>query len=350
MSKRYGLPIMGSKNKLAEKIVAILPKARHLYDIMCGGGAVSHAALLSGKWECVHFSDITDSVVLFKDALEGNIPDGSEWISREEFHARKATDPYVRLVWSFASNGRDYIYGPKIEPYKKAVHELIYAPTPQERRVKFREVLRLLPTVLENYSSKDEGELPRAAFELQHDDNKITPPHNLLSIKNLFNLQSTQNHNRLEYCKLPPPRESNIRSGDNRSTSERREEAVDFRPFLFRGEYEMRVCDYREVDILPDSVVYADIPYFNTGGYDAKSNKCTFDHNTFYDWCESLEVPVFISEYWMPEDRFKVIAQWDRLSTFSGRNNSLKVEEKLFVPNKWYESFRQDKIKQLSLF
>lgn len=145
---RFGLPFQGSKNKLAERIVNLLPSAEHLYDVFAGGLAVTHAALLSGKWKCVHFSDITDSVVLFRDCLEGNIPDGSEWISREEFFRRKDTDPYVRLIWSFGNDQQSYLYSRYIEPYKKAVHEMIYAKTPTERRLKFRDVCRLMPSVM----------------------------------------------------------------------------------------------------------------------------------------------------------------------------------------------------------
>lgn len=154
---KHGLPFQGSKNKLAERIVDLLPSATHLYDLFAGGCAITHCALASGKWGKVHFNDITDSVALFKGCLEGNIPDGSEWISREEFERRKDSDPYVRLVWSFGNNQRDYLYSRKLEPYKKAVHEMIYAPTPKERRLKFKEVCRLMQTVTERQSIDHES-------------------------------------------------------------------------------------------------------------------------------------------------------------------------------------------------
>lgn len=143
----YGIGYQGSKAKLAERIVDLLPSAKHLYDPFAGGCAVTHVALLSGKWDCVHFSDISDSVVLFRDCLEGNIPDGSEWISREEFYKRKDTDPYVRIVWSFGNNQRDYLYSRELEPYKKAVHKMLYAATPNDRRLKFKAVCRLMEKV-----------------------------------------------------------------------------------------------------------------------------------------------------------------------------------------------------------
>lgn len=174
---RYGLPYQGSKNKLAERIVALLPAASHLYDVFAGGCAISHAALLSGKWGTVHFSDINDSVVLFRDCLEGNVPDGSEWISREEFYRRRDTDPYVRLIWSFGNNQRCYLYSRKIEPYKRAVHEMIYAPTPTVRRLKFREVCALMPLIIErgqNRGCTSNGVLPEVAHRVQSAE--FTPP------------------------------------------------------------------------------------------------------------------------------------------------------------------------------
>lgn len=45
---RYGIPYLGSKNKLAERIVSLLPRAEHLYDVFCGGCAIAHCAALNG--------------------------------------------------------------------------------------------------------------------------------------------------------------------------------------------------------------------------------------------------------------------------------------------------------------
>lgn len=64
MAKSFGVPYQGSKSKIAEWVVGLLPPATHLYDLMAGGCAVSHCAMLSGKYKEVHVNDITDSVVL----------------------------------------------------------------------------------------------------------------------------------------------------------------------------------------------------------------------------------------------------------------------------------------------
>lgn len=124
---KYGLPYKGSKNKLAERIVGLLPKRTHLIDLFCGGCAVSHAALLRNKYENIHINDINWMCpTLFIDALNGKYQNETRWISREDFFRLKDTDPYVAVVWSFGNNLRDYLYSKEIEPLKKAIHYAIF--------------------------------------------------------------------------------------------------------------------------------------------------------------------------------------------------------------------------------
>ncbi len=99
----------------------------------------------------------------------------------------------------------------------------------------------------------------------------------------------------------------------------------------------MSMKDYRDVEILPDSVIYCDIPYRNTREY----RNDTFCHEDFYEWALKQTAPLFISEYWMPEDRFVCIAEFERVSTFSATNNSLSRIEKVFVPKGQFEMYKQ---------
>lgn len=86
--------------------------------------------------------------------------------------------------------------------------------------------------------------------------------------------------------------------------------------------------DYASIEILPDSVIYCDIPYKSTNVYDEDN---PFDYERFYAWCEKQTQPLFISEYWMPEDRFECVAEFQHTSTMDA--NSVKsVVEKVFIP------------------
>lgn len=109
------------------------------------------------------------------------------------------------------------------------------------------------------------------------------------------------------------------------------------------------VGDYREVEILPDSVIYCDPPYRAAREY--KHNKEEFDSEALYDWCEKQTALVLISEYWMPPERFVCIAERPRKSTFSATNNSLERIEKVFVPKHQYEMYKRmmNKNEQMTL-
>ena len=119
----FGMPYQGSKNKLAKDIIEQMPPAEHFYDLFGGGGAITHCAVLSGKYKYVHYNEINPLVVKgFEMAINGEFNNENRWISREEFYQLKDTDPYVAICFSFGNNLVDYLYGKDIEPIKKALH------------------------------------------------------------------------------------------------------------------------------------------------------------------------------------------------------------------------------------
>ena len=123
----YGLPYKGSKTKLAERIIDLMPRAENLYDLFAGGCAVAHCALVNGKYGHIHINDINPMMPqAFVKALNGGFDEEDRWISREDFFRLKDTDPYAALCFSFGSDMRTYIYGKDKEEYKKALHYAIY--------------------------------------------------------------------------------------------------------------------------------------------------------------------------------------------------------------------------------
>ena len=108
---------------------------------------------------------------------------------------------------------------------------------------------------------------------------------------------------------------------------------------------EFHSTDYQAVPIPDNSVIYCDIPYKDTGTYQSHK-KTEFDYERFYDWAYRQTQPTFISEYWMPEDRFVCIAEIKRKETFSASNNSKKVTERIFIPKHQQTNLT----KQLNLF
>lgn len=83
---RYGLPYQGSKNKIAEWVISNLPNADNFYDLCAGGCAITHAAMLSGKYKNFIINDINPHPTqLFVDAINGKYKDETRWISRDDF-------------------------------------------------------------------------------------------------------------------------------------------------------------------------------------------------------------------------------------------------------------------------
>ena len=125
--KSYGICYMGSKNALAERIVALLPSASHLIDVFAGGCAVTHCAMKSGKWQHVHANDINEMIVgAFRRAINGEFIGERRWVSHEEFNRVRDTDAYAAICFSFGNDGRSYAYNPKNEELKRSLHFAIF--------------------------------------------------------------------------------------------------------------------------------------------------------------------------------------------------------------------------------
>ena len=122
----YGVSYKGSKNKIAAEAVYNIPSAPLLIDVFAGGGAITHAALLSHRFSSILANDYDcGALQLFYRASHGLIDFKEErkrWVSREDFKRLKDTDPIVRYNWSFSNGGRDYLYSKDREPYKRAYH------------------------------------------------------------------------------------------------------------------------------------------------------------------------------------------------------------------------------------
>ena len=125
--KAYGLPYKGSKNRIAEWVVDSLPAADTLVDLFAGGCAVSHCAMLSGKFNRVIANDISDAPEVFADAVNGNIDLSGFPLTRDEF--KESTDTLSRLVYSYGNDQRSYIYGAEREDVCIAAERMMYGAT-----------------------------------------------------------------------------------------------------------------------------------------------------------------------------------------------------------------------------
>lgn len=317
MGRNYGVSYKGSKSRIVEKLVMAIPYVGvdNFYDLFAGGCAVTHKMLLEGRYKHCYANDIDGRALrLFRDGMDGKYAMEAGWVSREDFYELKDTDPYVSCCWSFGNNQRDYLYSKAIEPYKKACHfAIIYGNFDllsnlypdvsevckealrevmgwHERRIKFRSVIRECLKANSNDSF--------ASLSTSYDTDRLE------SLERLERLQSLERLERLQ-------------------------------------SFQSSEVDYREVGIQPNSVIYADIPYFSTNTYGKQSSVAQpFNHGEFYDWCCNQEELVLVSEYTMPVDRFTEVWSTRHIQCICATKTSATTE-RLFVPTRQLSKYNE---------
>lgn len=290
--EKYGIPYQGSKTKIIDKIARFFPNADHFYDLFGGGFSVTHYMLKNRRksFKYFHYNEIRPGLCeMIKDAIDGKYNYDvfkPEWISRERFMAEKESNAYIKIIWSFGNNGKNYLFGPDIENQKRSMHQAV---------------------VFDEFDN-----FMMDTFKMDKWPNKLSIQGKRLYLKRITNqriqleqlerLQQLQQLQRLE------------------------------RPLLTN-------LDYKRVLIEPNSVIYCDIPYQGTGDYGN-----SFSHREFFDWAAEQTNPLFISEYNVSDDRFLLLKEFKHRTTFSNGGNN-PVVEKLYG-NKIAYDIIQDAIKR----
>ena len=388
----YGLPYKGSKNSIAKWVISNLPASHTFVDLFAGGCAVTHAAILSGKFGRFIANDITEYPQVFRDAIDGKYRNECRWISREDFFRLKDIDPYVRLCWSFGNGMRSYLYDPEVERFKKHLHAVFFAGTPTSARLAWKGFVREFAKV------RDEiGELTQKVLKLcaacdvapqynadgtlntkaiHTDVFRVKPAYlrkylqDALKLSGLtqkdvdrhlgnymgrhyfsesqWMLPSSEQYEKLQEI-LPAltipwaslneslqrlQRLQSLERLQRLQSLERLQRLQSLQSLQSLERLKLSRKDYSDVAIPPGATVYCDPPYANTTGYIDD-----FDHERFYRWLRSMEFPVFVSEYSMPDD-FICFASIDKACTFSP-SKTIKRVEKMFVHERWADAVRR---------
>ena len=282
------MPYQGSKNAIAEKIVDLLPTAENFYDLFAGGCAITHRALIENRWKNYYVNDINDIPQLFLDSISGKYKDEKRWISREDFMRLKDTDLYVSLCWSFGNNRKNYLYSKEVEPLKKALHYT---------RV-FNDCSLLKEMGIQSDGSQKDVRKHHEEYKQRY-INYMRLKDKDISIRQLQSLERLQSLQRLESLQR------------------------------------LRISQksYDEIEIKSNSVIYCDIPYENTNTMGYLGNG--FDHKKFFDWASKQTEPVFISSYYITDDRFEEIAQMKKILLYCAGTNKLTTERLYTQKGKW---------------
>ena len=354
----FGLPYKGSKNRIAKKILDVLPAAPVLYDVFCGGCAITHAAMLSGKYSRVVANDINGMIPhAFETALAGGFRDEDRWVSRDDFQKLYKTDPYVAICFSFGNNLHQYCYARELEPYKRALHYAIFWKDTGLWRELCPETADALKKAVESEQDRHKrrigaGRAIVTALKAGLMNGTIDPAvmnkpiyrkirkektpglrnQSAGSVERLQSLETLENDERLQRLERLE-RFERLKNLETLQADEslyrlqslerlERITDVDVLPVLT-----VTTGDYRALNFERGGIIYCDPPYKSTEERYGRE----FDFNGFYSWCEHQANPVFISEYTMPEDRFVPMAAFTVTRKMDTKKSSI-CPEKIWRP------------------
>ncbi len=363
---------MGSKNLIAKTLIDALPAATTFVDLFAGGCAMTHAAMLSNKYQNFIANDISDTPQLFLDSVAGKFDKEKRWISREDFNAMKDSDPYVRTVWSFGNNGQQYIYSREVEPWKKALH---YARvlsdcsllrefgidgngSREDVRTHHDEYkLKYVRWYVENVIKKNfneslirdlKGRIEKTSEELRlyliqardaaglssSDVDRLLGTNGMSGHyfgRSQWEFPTRENYDIMRTA-MPALKDfdevygyadllQSLQSLQRLQSLQNLQRLQSLQRLQRLQRLEVTRIDYRAVKIPAGSVVYADPPYRGTSVYVCGD----FDHDSFYAWCMAQPFDIYISEYSMPTGFHEVLAIPHR-SRLSGKANNAVVE------------------------
>lgn len=293
MARHYGIPYMGSKQKLVDKIIPFIlkrhPDTTDLYDLF-GGGSVALYAVRKYPNMDVHYNELSKSIGGLMQHLKdgGDIP--FNFVKRSEFDLKhRGDDWYAGLLqscWSFGNSGKSYMYGADIQDLKEEVSKLAMTGTAD---------MAFIEETCEQLVLTKTGAKVKCKIYLNPKRYKTPYQRRIVLARQIPNFGALQHLARLERLvqieHMQGIKRLNITVGKS----------------------------YDEVAIKGTRpLLYCDPPYENTAEY----LEGGFDHKAFYEWCATRPFPVYISSYKVSDDRFKLVKAVNTRSLLASASSS----------------------------
>lgn len=275
--RSFGLPYVGSKNRLAGRICSLLPAGQRLVDLFAGGCAVTDCAMLCGKWQSVLAIDVNERPLRLFRACVDRKPLPWAYISRARFMAERRSLTYAQqLIWSYGCMQRGYVY------------------TPAEADA----LAGVLAYIGDGAACGDapiyKRPLQRLQYAIDHrlaGDSQLSPYQRLLRMLAIGRPAGQQHL---------------------------------FGPAKLR----VRVADWRAYRPRPGDVVYADPPYIGTdqSGYN-QPRWGADEYGALVDRLRSAGVPAYVSEYQAPPiNGVQLVGRWPVVDKLARCRQSPKFE------------------------
>ena len=352
-----GIPYKGSKRKIShlilQEIIKHAPHAKSFYDMFGGGGAMALNAHYNGYK--THYNELDKDVYVYmkflisqlqnKKGKYGILPD--EWyrfITKAEFDKIKADKTpsafrsFVLLNYSFGNDWHSYFCNKEKELFKQKGHYLLL-DNDKDCAEWWDNHFKENGSVVGIYNHLHSEVYPslnwrerRAYFvdlTLKLEAIRVAGIAHLFQKKsNADTYKAVKDISQKDLCRLidkhnPYLPKKNYKGTQGKGLTElKRLERLELLQQLQRLDLITPTnLDYAEVKISTppqDTIIYADPPYANTSEYKLCRNR--FDYERFYQWCidkAKQGYNVFISEYNMPQDRFKEVWSKDTYASFN---------------------------------
>ena len=361
-----GIPYKGSKRKIShlilQEIIKHAPHAKYFYDMFGGGGAMTLNAHYNGYK--THYNELDKDVYVYmkflisqlqnKKGKYGILPD--EWyrfITKAEFDKIKADKTpsafksFVLLNYSFANDWDNYFCNKEKEIFKQKGHYLLL-DNDKDCAEWWDNHFKDNGSVVGIYNHLHSEIYPslnwrerRAYFvdlTLKIEAIRVAGIAHLFQKKrNADTYKALKDISQKDLCRLidkynPHLPKKNYKGTQGKGLTELKQlqqlGQLQRLQQLERLEQLPRLdlithtnLDYAEVKISTppqDTIIYADPPYANTSEYKLCGN--SFDSERFYQWCidkAKKGYNVFISEYNMPQDRFKEVWSKETYASFN---------------------------------
>lgn len=280
MARHYGIPYMGSKQKLVDKIIPFIlkrhPGATAFYDLFGGGGSASLYTLLKYPTLDVVYNERSKAIsALMKHLVDGgDIP--MDFVTRAEFEAKYTGDDWyaglLQCAWTFGNNQKSYLYGLDIQDFKQALTELVLTGKGD---------IKYLQDFADEFNAKNYPKKKYPPTNIFLDARRYHTPYQrrIVLARQIPNIAPLQHMSRLERLvqieNMPGISSLGISQGKS----------------------------YDEVPILDEAIIYCDPPYEGTAEY----REGGFDHKAFYDWVMAQPHPVYVSSYKVSDPRLKLV-------------------------------------------
>ena len=287
---KYGIPYQGSKSSIADSIITFLPKGERFVDLFGGGFAMSECAMRSGKYKNFLYNELNPLLPeLIKKAINGDYSCNKfkpKWISREDFDTEKDKDGYIKYIWSFSNNGKNYLFAKELEPKKRSLHNfVVFGIKDDFIKTHFDDI--------DKYVKGDDIYKRRILLGRYMKMKQAKRP--FRELQQLERLQQLQQLERLE--RLQQLERLQIRNGS-----------------------------YLDYEYQDGDIVYCDPPYEGTAGYTGD-----FDSKKFYDWVMSRPYQVWFSSYQISDKRPRMVWAKGKSNLMAGASGQKQNYECIYT-------------------